>query len=117
MAKWWTLLAVWGATTGAAVAVGPLVGGVLVEAIGWEAIFFVNVPIGIAAIALTRAKVHESRDPSGASIDWPGTVTFSAALFLLVFGLIRGNAEDWNGTIVACLIGSALLLIVFVAIE
>ena len=60
-----TAIGLWGATTGAAVAIGPLVGGVLVEAIGWEAIFFVNLPIGIAAIALTLTRVQESRDPHG----------------------------------------------------
>jgi EmrB/QacA subfamily drug resistance transporter len=112
-----TALGLWGATTGAAVAVGPLVGGVLVEYIGWEAIFFVNVPIGLAAIALTLAKVEESKDPRGASIDWAGTITFSGALFLLVFGLIRGNAEDWSAPIIACLVGAVALLAVFLVIE
>ena len=77
-------------------AIGPLVGGVLVEASGWEAIFFVNLPIGIAAIALTLTRVAESRDPHGEPLDWAGTITFSAALFLAVFALIRGNAEDWS---------------------
>ena len=112
-----TALGLWGATTGAAVAVGPLVGGVLVEAIGWEAIFFVNLPIGLAAIALTLTRVHESRDPHGGGIDWGGTITFSAALFLAVFGLIRGNAEDWGAPILACLAAAVVLLIVFVALE
>ena len=112
-----TAIGLWGATTGAAVAVGPLVGGVLVEAIGWEAIFYVNLPIGVAAIALTLSRVQESRDPHGGSADWLGTVTFSAALFLLVFGLIRGNAEDWSTAIIACLAGAAVLLIAFVAVE
>src|SRR5919206_2827352 len=112
-----TALGLWGATTGAAVAVGPLVGGVLVQAIGWEAIFFVNVPIGIGAIVLTWRRVAESRDPGHGGADWPGTVTFSAALFLLVFGLIRGNPEGWNDAIVACLVGAAVLLVAFVAIE
>src|SRR5215218_9649556 len=79
-----TALGLWGATTGAAVAVGPLVGGALTQAIGWEAIFFVNLPIGIGAIALTFARVDESRDPSGGRQDWAGTVAFSGALFLLV---------------------------------
>jgi EmrB/QacA subfamily drug resistance transporter len=112
-----TAIGLWGATTGAAVAVGPLVGGVLVDSIGWQAIFFVNVPIGVAAIALTLARVRESRDPSAGAVDWAGTVTFSGALFLLVYGLIRGNAENWGAPIVACLVGSAVLLALFVAIE
>jgi EmrB/QacA subfamily drug resistance transporter len=112
-----TALGLWGATTGAAVAVGPLVGGVLVQYIGWQAIFFVNVPIGLAAIALTLSKVAESKDPRDAGIDWPGTVTFSGALFLLVFGLIRGNAESWSTAIIACLAGAGVLLLAFLVIE
>ena len=89
-----TAIGIWGATIGAAVAVGPLVGGVLVEAIGWEAIFFVNLPIGLAAIALTLTRVEESRDPHGGGIDWGGTLTFSAALFLAVFGLGFGMVSQ-----------------------
>ena len=60
-----TAIGIWGATIGAAVAVGPLVGGVLVEAIGWEAIFFVNLPIGVAAVALTQARVARVAQPAG----------------------------------------------------
>jgi EmrB/QacA subfamily drug resistance transporter len=112
-----TAIGIWGATIGAAVAVGPLVGGALVEGFGWESIFYVNLPIGIAAIALTLMRVQESRDPHGGGLDWFGTVTFSGALFLLVFGLIRGNAENWNSQVISCLIGAALLLLVFVMIE
>jgi EmrB/QacA subfamily drug resistance transporter len=110
-------LGVWGATTGAAVAVGPLVGGVLVQSFGWEWIFFVNVPIGIGAIALTLARVEETRDPSHGGVDWPGTLTFSGALFALVFGLIRGNAENWSAPIVACLAAAVVLLVAFVVVE
>jgi EmrB/QacA subfamily drug resistance transporter len=112
-----TAIGIWGATIGGAVAVGPLIGGVLTEWIGWEAIFYVNLPIGIYAIVLTLRRVQESHDPQAGGADWLGTVTFSAALFLLVFGLIRGNAEDWNGTIVACLVGAAVLLAAFVVAE
>jgi EmrB/QacA subfamily drug resistance transporter len=113
-----TAFGLWGATTGAAVAIGPLVGGVLTEWIGWEAIFFVNLPIGVFAIALTLARVHESKDPSMGRIDLPGTVLFSAALFLGIFGLIRGNPEGWSSTlIVASLAGCVVLLLVFAFVE
>ncbi|MGN6587253.1 MAG: MFS transporter [Solirubrobacterales bacterium] len=113
-----TAFGVWGATVGGAVAVGPLIGGVITQNFGWEWIFFVNVPIGIGAMALTERKIVNvfAKDPE--PIDVPGLVTWSVALFLLIFGLIRGNPEGWGSTpIVACLVGAAVLLAVFIAIE
>ena len=113
-----TAFGVWGATIGAAVAIGPLVGGALTEGLGWEWIFFINIPIGIAAVALTLTRVPESRDPDARGIDWAGVVTFSGALFLLVFALIRGNDEGWTSTqTVAELAASAVLLVMFVSAE
>src|SRR6478609_1151990 len=113
-----TAFGLWGATTGAAVAIGPLVGGVLTQAIGWEAIFFVNLPIGAFAIALTLMRVAESKDPTGSRLDITGTVLFSAGLFLLIFGLIRGNPEGWGSPlIVGSLVGSVVLLLAFVVVE
>ena len=111
-------LGAWGATVGAAVAVGPLVGGLVVEELGWEWIFFINIPIGVAAVALTLARVAESREPSRGRLDWPGVGTLASGLFLLVFGLLRGNGEGWSSPeIVASLAGSAALLVAFVVIE
>jgi EmrB/QacA subfamily drug resistance transporter len=113
-----TAFGIFGATIGGAVAIGPLLGGALTDGIGWEWIFFVNIPVGIAAVFVSLTRVDESRDPRGAAIDWPGLVTFSAALFMLVFALVRGNAEGWGSTpIVALLVGSAVLLVAFVLIE
>jgi EmrB/QacA subfamily drug resistance transporter len=113
-----TAFGVWGAVTGASVAVGPLVGGVLTDGIGWEAIFLVNIPIGIGAIAMTLAKVEESHAPSGGRIDWGGLLTFSGALFALIFALIRGNAEGWGTPlIVGCLVAAAVLGVAFVLVE
>jgi EmrB/QacA subfamily drug resistance transporter len=109
---------VMGAVTGAAVAVGPLLGGLLTDGLGWEWIFFVNLPIGAIAGFLTLTKVSESRDPHPAGIDWIGAVLFSVALFLGIFGLVRGNAEGWGSTqIVGCLAGSVVLLVLFVLVE
>jgi EmrB/QacA subfamily drug resistance transporter len=113
-----TAFGVWGATVGGAVAVGPLVGGILTQSFGWEWIFFVNVPIGITAMVLTERQIVNvfAKDPE--PVDVAGLVTFSAALFLLIFGLIRGNPEGWgSGVIVGCLVAAAVLLAVFVAIE
>jgi EmrB/QacA subfamily drug resistance transporter len=113
-----TAFGAWGATTGAAVAVGPLVGGLLTQNVGWESIFFINVPIGIGAIAVTFLRVAESRDPDAAGVDWAGLLAFSGGLFLLVFALVRGNAEGWGSAlIVSFLVGAAVLLCAFVVIE
>ena len=113
-----TALGIWGATTGFAVAVGPLAGGVLTDAFGWQWIFLVNVPVGVITLALTLMRVRDSeRDPT-ARIDWPGVVTFSAALFCLVYALIRGNDDGWSSPkIVALLVAGAVLLAAFVAVE
>src|SRR2546421_4938172 len=88
-----TAFGAWGATIAASAAIGPLLGGFLTEDFGWSSIFYINVPIGIACIALTLKQVAESRNPEGSRVDWIGTVTFTAALFLLVFAIIRGNAK------------------------
>jgi EmrB/QacA subfamily drug resistance transporter len=113
-----TAFGVWGATVGGAVAIGPLVGGVITEHLGWEWIFFVNIPIGAVAIVLTERKIANVVSPDAERVDLPGVATFSAALFLLIFGLIRGNPEGWGSPlIVACLGGAVALLAAFVAIE
>jgi EmrB/QacA subfamily drug resistance transporter len=113
-----TAFGVFGAVTGGAVAVGPLLGGVITSGIGWEWIFFVNVPIGIGAVMLTLSQVEESSDPEAAGIDWAGLITFSAALFMLVFALVRGNDKGWGSTqIVALLVGAVVLLVLFVIVE
>jgi len=108
-------LAVYGATIGGAFAIGPLVGGALTSGIGWRAVFFINVPLGILAIAGIRAWVRESRDPHARGLDWPGQITLSGGLFLLVFALLRGNDEGWSSaTIVGSLAAAAALLAAFV---
>ena len=113
-----TAFGIWGATTGFAVAVGPLIGGVLTDCFGWEWIFFVNVPIGLVTAAITAARVPESERDSTARIDWPGLVTFSSGLFCLVYALIRGNDDGWGSAkIVSLLTTAALLLAIFVTVE
>jgi predicted MFS family arabinose efflux permease len=111
-------MGMYGATIGAAVAIGPLVGGALTDSLGWESIFYLNVPIGLAALALTYLKLRESRDPNATRIDWAGVATFSGALFLLVLALLRGNSDGWGSTLIVSLFaGAAALLGAFVTVE
>jgi EmrB/QacA subfamily drug resistance transporter len=113
-----TAIAAWGSTVGGAVAIGPLIGGALTDGLGWQWIFFVNIPIGIATIAISLTRMVNVRDPDAERLDWAGLVTFSGALFLLIFGLLRGTDEGWGSTlIVSVLSGAAILLIAFVVVE
>jgi EmrB/QacA subfamily drug resistance transporter len=109
-----TAFGIYGGVIGGAVAVGPLVGGAITSGIGWRWIFFVNVPIGVVAIAITLTKIAESKDPSARRVDWVGFVSFSASLFLLVFALVRGNDWGWSSaTTIGFLAGAAILMIIF----
>ncbi len=113
-----TAFGAWGATTGAAVAVGPLIGGVLTDGLGWEWIFFVNAPIGALTLAVTLTRLGEARGPGSAAIDWPGLVLWTGGLFALVLALIRGNDDGWGSTvIVALLVTAGVSLASFVAWE
>jgi EmrB/QacA subfamily drug resistance transporter len=113
-----TAIAVWGSVTGGGVSIGPLVGGALTTALGWQWIFFVNVPIGVATLALTLTRMVNVRDPQAKRLDWPGLITFSAALFLLVYGLVRGNDDGWSSPTILAVLGLAVLLLVaFTTIE
>lgn len=111
-------MGIYGGTIGIAVALGPLFGGLLTDGFGWESVFLLNVPIGLAAIAVTYWKLAESRDPNATRIDWGGLVTFSSALFLLVLALVRGNDEGWGSALIVSLLSiTAVLMVAFVAIE
>src|SRR5215218_1549343 len=113
-----TAMGIYGASIGVAVATGPLAGGALTDSLGWESVFYLNVPVGVAAIALTYTKLRESRDPNATSVDWGGVATFSAALFLLVLALVRGNDEGWGSTLIVSLFaGAAVLMLAFFVIE
>jgi EmrB/QacA subfamily drug resistance transporter len=113
-----TAFGVFGAVTGIAVAVGPVVGGALVSWLSWRWIFFVNLPVGIFALLVTLRRVAESRNPNARHVDIPGLVTFSLGLGLLVYGLIRSSEDGWGAANVAgSLIAAVALLAAFVVAE
>ena len=112
-------IGIWAAMSGLAIALGPLIGGWLVEHVSWESIFFINVPIGIVGATLAFIVVKESRDPTKSrGYDLPGLVTGTAGLFFLVYGLIEGNERGWtDGLILAAFVLAAVLLVTFFVIE
>ncbi len=110
-------LGAWGAVGGLAVALGPVVGGAIVEGINWHWIFWLNVPIGVALIPLARLRLTESRGASG-RLDLPGLALVSAGLLALVWGLIRGNPDGWTSAgVMGAIVSGLLLLAAFAAWE
>jgi EmrB/QacA subfamily drug resistance transporter len=110
-------LGAWGGVSGLAVAIGPLVGGAVVEGISWQWIFWLNVPIGLALIPLAALRLRESRGPND-SLDLPGVALASLGLLGIVWGLVRGNQVGWASTeIVSALIGGSIVLVLFVLWE
>src|SRR5450631_1531030 len=113
-----TAFGIWGGVTGLAVAIGPLVGGLLTTGISWRWIFFVNVPFGIVAVIISMLKVSESRAPKASGPDWLGFALFTVALASLVYGLIESNEKSFSsGLVIGCLAAAAALLVVFVITE
>jgi EmrB/QacA subfamily drug resistance transporter len=111
-------LGAFGATLGGASAIGPLVGGLLTDTLGWRSIFFVNLPIGLAAFAGGVARLRESRNPAGGRADWVGTGLIIVALTSLMFALIRGNGMGWSSTGIVTLFAlAAFAFAVFVTYE
>jgi EmrB/QacA subfamily drug resistance transporter len=107
-------LGAWGGIGGLAVALGPLVGGAVVQGISWHWIFWINVPIGLALVPLSRRYLAESRGASG-RLDLTGLGLASAGLFGIVWGLVRGNAVGWGSPqIVGVLVAGAALVVAFV---
>jgi EmrB/QacA subfamily drug resistance transporter len=112
-----TAIGLFSAVTGISVALGPLVGGAIVEGISWEWIFWLNVPIGLAAIPLVLRRVEESHG-GDTGLDLPGLALISAAAFGIVWGLVRGNAAGWGSLeVVGALAAGVLLVGAFIARE
>jgi len=112
-------LGIWGAVSGSGGAAGVLLGGLLTSSFDWSWVFFINVPVGIAALALTVRIVEESRSESGSRyLDLPGAASVTAGLMLLVYAMTRAVQHGWGDTQTIALLGlSAALLITFVAVE
>jgi EmrB/QacA subfamily drug resistance transporter len=110
-------LGAWGGIGGLAIALGPLVGGAVVQGISWQWIFWLNVPIGVVLIPLAWRRLEESRGPN-AALDLRGLVLASAGLLGVVWGLVRGNSVGWaSGEIVGALLAGAVLVVLFVLWE
>jgi EmrB/QacA subfamily drug resistance transporter len=112
-------LGIWGAVAGSGAAVGVLAGGVLTTYLGWEWIFFVNVPIGAVCLLLTPLLVHESRvETAEPHYDAAGALTITSSLILLVFAVSKAPDVGWSSArTIGLLVGSAVLFLAFLAIE
>jgi EmrB/QacA subfamily drug resistance transporter len=109
---------VWGAVTGVATALGPVLGGIITTDWDWRGIFLVNVPIGVFALAVTIWRVGESRSPNPTRPDWVGFVLLTTGLVGLVYGLIRASETSWSNVgVYTCLALGAVLLAGFVVAE
>jgi predicted MFS family arabinose efflux permease len=106
-----------GAASGLAVALGPIIGGLLTESFSWEAVFYINLPIGVLSFIIIQTKlVNVAGRP--ARVDYPGVATFSIAMFLAVFATIRGNEAGWTSAeIIGCYLVSVVLFAAFLVIE
>jgi EmrB/QacA subfamily drug resistance transporter len=110
-------LGAWGAIGGLAIAIGPLVGGAVVEGASWQWIFWLNVPIGIVLLPIARARLTESRGPA-TRLDLPGVVLASLGLLGIVLGVVRGNDHGWtSGTVLPPMVIGALLIAAFIGWE
>src|SRR5438445_528483 len=110
---------IWAAVSGVALAIGPLVGGVIIDIAHWSWIFYINIPIGIVGLLVTFAIVPESRDTTtDQPLDFIGLVTSGGAMLGVAYGLIEANKHGWGSApIILCFVGSALLFTAFVLFE
>ncbi len=112
-------IGIWAGVAAMALAIGPLAGGLITEHLGWNWIFFINVPVGILAIIVTRLVVDESRDTSADQrLDLPGLLSSGIGLFALTYGLIEANNFGWTSARILALFAVAVIgLVVFVLLE
>jgi EmrB/QacA subfamily drug resistance transporter len=114
-----TAIGIWAGVSALSLAIGPLVGGILTERVGWSWIFFVNIPVGVLAIVAARLFIDESKDTSREQrLDLPGLVASAVGLFALTYGLIETNTHAWGSSRVLGLLALAVVaLVVFVTLE
>jgi EmrB/QacA subfamily drug resistance transporter len=114
-----TAIGIWAGVSALALAIGPLVGGVLTEHVGWSSIFYLNVPIGLLAIAASLLLIDESRDTTeGRRPDLPGQLTSGVGLFALTYALIQANGYGWGSArIVGAFALAVVALVAFVLLE
>jgi EmrB/QacA subfamily drug resistance transporter len=112
-------IGIWAGVSALALAIGPLIGGLIVDNINWHWIFYVNIPVGVVGILVSRLVIAESRDTSHEqSIDLPGLLTSGLALLSLSYALIEGNRHGWGSPeIIGLFAGAAVLLGVFIRLE
>ena len=114
-----TAIGIWAGVSALSLAIGPLVGGVLTERVGWSWIFFVNIPVGVLAIVAARLFIDESRDTSREQrLDLPGLVTSAVGLFALTYALVETNSHAWgSGRVLGLLALAVASLVAFVVLE
>ena len=112
-------IGVWAGVSAMALAIGPMVGGLIAEHLHWGWIFFINVPVGVLAIVVARLVIEESRDTSlDQRLDLPGLLTSAGGLFALTYALIEANTYGWTSArIIALFASAAVLLTAFVLLE
>jgi EmrB/QacA subfamily drug resistance transporter len=111
-------IGLWAGISGLALAVGPLIGGTLVDRFDWQSIFWINVPIGVVALIMAALFVPESSDRAGRSLDLPGQVTAVVGLVALTYAFIEANTYGWTSPrIVSCFVVSVVALGLFLVIE
>ncbi len=112
-------MGIWGASAGAAAALGPIIGGLLVGSLGWQWVFLVNLPIGIVALLVARKIVPESKEPSaGRSIDIKGILAASVGLGTLVYALVEGQSLGWTSVAVIGLFAASIAsFVIFIIVE
>src|SRR5918996_3765919 len=111
-------IGIWAGVSALALAIGPLVGGLLTQHLSWHWIFFVNIPVGVLGIVASFLLIDESRDETHERLDLPGLATSGVGLFALTYGLIEANTYGWTSArILGAFAVAALMIVVFVLLE